>query len=403
MLSGFKFKSLLAVVLLLIFTACIGTFPAFSKTAEKVSKDSKIIATPPLVPDSKKGERLLTGSNVGYRVVKSAHSPAVAYWYPTTEKEENFSYILGENPVTSKLALDGTVSAGKFPLVFYVHGASGSGLSSFFLCEALARNGYVVVAPDFSDQAFASRIDRPVVDSKENLKNIWAFINSLVESGLNKEAASGRKKYAYRPKQLLAAIKSTIAMDSEKESFLFNHLETDKIGLVGHSMGAWTALLVAGAAPKYRSPVPVAATVALSGPSNPFVFKVASKNDLALIKSPLLFQYGENEKLFPDRQDRRYNYERASSSRPRVLACIANCNHFDFSCGSGKSFGIASDYIRKSGQRLCLTELTLDFLNLFMGNRPEGQKIPRALLVKSPGIVRLDSNLSEVLKTGENR
>ncbi len=313
---------------------------------------------------------LSNGYKVGYLVDKSSRpsrsGTVLAVWYPASADGSiaKSEYVLGENRVETELALSGKAAAGKFPLVLYAHGAAGCGLSSFFLCEALARKGYVVIAPDFSDPCYASRIDRAVKTGKEETREIWAFIHKLVDEGLFEEAGQGRKQYAYRPKQLLYALKRADKMNRCRQSLLYRHVDLKKIGVVGHSFGAWTGLLVSGAEPRFFRRGRVDAVVSLSGPVNERVFTVASKNDLALLGCPVMYQYGDSEKLFKDRQDRKLLY--LPSNEPKAIACIKGANHFTFSCGSGKEFGIAGDYLAKSPARAAITRLTIAFLDRYL-------------------------------------
>ncbi|HMP54504.1 MAG TPA: hypothetical protein PKD05_23355, partial [Candidatus Melainabacteria bacterium] len=236
---------------------------------------------------------LSKGYKVGYLLDKPSKSTGsevvLAVWYPASAdgSSTRSEYILGENRVETELALSAKAAAGKFPLVLYAHGAAGCGLSSFFLCEALARKGYVVIAPDFSDPCYASRIDRAVETGKEETREIWAFIHKLIDEGLGEEARQGRKQYAYRPKQLLYALKRADKMNRCGQSLLYRHIDLQKVGVVGHSFGAWTGLLVSGAEPRFFRRGRIDAVVSLSGPVNERVFTVASKNDLALLGCPV--------------------------------------------------------------------------------------------------------------------
>lgn len=330
---------------------------------------------------------LLSGVNVGYKVLSLSGGTKVAIWYPTEQTESKYEYLIGPNKIETTLALDAPVNSGIHPLVVYAHGAVGSGLSSFFLTEALARKGYIVAAPDFLDPVYASRIGRAIPSSKKKKEEIWGFLNSLRDQGLSKNASKGREKFAYRPNQLNQSIDLMLNLDKDRSSIFYGKIDTKSIGLVGHSFGSWAAILVSGAEPmvsKHR----IGALVSLSGPSNRYVFRVNSKNDLARVHTPVMFQYGDREKLFKKRYDYRNLYKK--SHDPRVLACIADCNHFTFSCGSGKEFSIASDYILKSDARVAICDLTIGFLDTFLK-----QKLPASKFItaKSLGVAKFRSSV----------
>lgn len=332
------------------------------------------------------GKSLLNGVPVGYTVLKTGDGVNFALWYPASSKPKSYRYMIGENPVTTSLAIAGDIKSGAFPVIFYAHGASGCGLSSFFLTEALARKGYVVVAPDFSDQIFASRINETVPQSKKKTRAIWKYIYSLRDRGLDSSAEQGRETFKYRPLELISTIEYIKTLNKDKNSKFYKHLNMKEIGLIGHSFGAWTALLIAGASARFHKKE-VKAVVALSGPVNKHVFAVESDNDLKKITCPVMFQYGDSEKLFPDRQDYDLLYKKAN--RPKFIAAIESCNHFNFSCGSGKQFSIADDYISHSIQRSTITRLSLKFFDKYLKKK----KTADILKSKSRGVSFFESQL----------
>src|SRR5271157_26041 len=86
---------------------------------------------------------------VGYRIAQYRDVKA-AVWYPSATAEHSFAY---SPDISSSLAKDGQPleGCGKFPLIIFSHGLTGCGIQSIFFTETLARNGYIVVAPDHKD------------------------------------------------------------------------------------------------------------------------------------------------------------------------------------------------------------------------------------------------------------
>lgn len=138
----------------------------------------------------------------------------VTVWYPALPGGE--TVVLGDNAffVGTPAMRDAPMSDGKFPLILLSHGAglAGSAQALSWIATPLAKQGFVVVAPTHPGN-----------------------------TGRNKSAAETMKIWL-RPADLTEAL-NTI----EKDGFFQNHLDQDKIGVLGLSMGGNTALAIAGA------------------------------------------------------------------------------------------------------------------------------------------------------------
>jgi predicted dienelactone hydrolase len=167
--------------------------------------------------------------NFGYRTIAvqdalTAESFSVALWYPTHAAPAPLfvtgslslcrfpailcRWVAYEMPV----AQNAPVAAGAFGVIVVSHGAGGMALLHRDLAMALAAQGYVVAAPTHPR-------------GKGN-------------------DISGVDVWVGRPKQVSRVI-DTVLEDGE----LGSHIERERIGVVGHSNGGYTALAVAGAKP----------------------------------------------------------------------------------------------------------------------------------------------------------
>jgi predicted dienelactone hydrolase len=101
---------------------------------------------------------------------------------------------------------------GKFGIIVISHGAGGLSLNHRDLAMALASHGYIVAAPTHP-------------------------------RGLNNDI-SGVSVWVGRPKQVSRVIDALL-----EDTELGSHIQRERIGVVGHSNGGYTALAVAGAKP----------------------------------------------------------------------------------------------------------------------------------------------------------
>lgn len=294
----------------------------------------------------------------------------IAVWYPSSQKPIASTYPIGSNKIATELVNDGSCAPGKFPIVFYSHGATGSGTSSFFICELLAQNGYIVVAPDFLDTVYVTRIDQPVPFDGYLWMRTDQYISWLRELGLNKASREGRSLFAYRPAQLKQTMEKIFALNKDSKSILFDHIDEQKIGLFGHSFGAWTSILLGGASPELHD-TRVRAIVALSGPVNQHVYAVASDNDLTSVNVPLLFEYGDQEPAKGRQDDKTFLFDKAKS--PKMLISIKDADHLSFSGGVKGEHKSVGEYLHNDTPRKTISETTLDFFNAFIKG-DEGSK-----------------------------
>ncbi|MBX9692827.1 MAG: dienelactone hydrolase family protein [Cyanobacteria bacterium] len=301
----------------------------------------------------------------------------IAIWYPSPDRASSDYYQIGPSRISTDAAFDGAVAKGKFPVVFYAHGATGAGTSSFFLCETLARAGYIVVAPDFLDTLAVARIQERVEYDSLTRMRFYQYIYWLRNYGLDKAASLGRVQFTYRLDQLKSTIDYMLSLNDKKESVFYQHLDTDRIGLVGHSFGAWTSLLLAGASLQFHDER-IKAVAALSGPVNDNVYAVVSDNDLARVHTPVLFEYGEKEKDFGRADDKTLLYDKANS--PKILIRIVNADHFAFSGGVKGEFPNAESYIEQDSARRTISTTTRDFFDLFLKKDETARK-----RLKQPG------------------
>lgn len=210
---------------------------------------------------------------VGYRVLPLPSGRKLAVWYPAAGKEQPFSYTRASQGLRGSVAPDAPPAAcPRVPLVLFSHGLGGCALQSTFLTEEIARRGYVVAAPDHRDAATCS-----IDDEGLRLQNI------RTEQPLLDPARWDDRSELGRLEDLRAAI-ARVADDAALKRIA----DTARVGAVGHSLGGYAVLGLAGAWPTWRTPE-VRAVVALS----PFVTPFIAHGTLARLAAPVMYQGAE--------------------------------------------------------------------------------------------------------------
>jgi len=141
-------------------------------------------------------------------------------WYPAVvgSTGDAAKYLLDLVPSPGGAVLNAPAAKGPFPLVAFSHGNGGIRDQSFFLCEALAAHGYVVVSPDHVQNTFAD-LDESLI----GVMTIW------------------------RPKDIKGAIDRALTPQAGDPPWLTGLIDATKIGMTGHSFGGYTSVAIAGA------------------------------------------------------------------------------------------------------------------------------------------------------------
>ncbi len=136
-------------------------------------------------------------------------------WYPTkdTTKFNVTAEYPFKLPPTSK---DAKIIAEKFPLILLSHGTGGNRISLMWLAGELASNGYIVAAVDH----WGNTLDNKIA---ENFVKIWD-----------------------RPVDISFVLNEVIHHSNFKPN-----IDTNKIGMVGFSLGGYTAIALAGGSINY--------------------------------------------------------------------------------------------------------------------------------------------------------
>jgi len=218
----------------------------------------------------------------------------------------------------------------KCPVLIFSHGFHGSSMQSQFLMEAFAKAGYWVFAPNHHDAD-------PQV----------SFLHPAVWSDAT---------YRARAEDIVHLI-SAIKADPR-----FRSADFSRLGLVGHSLGGYTVLGLAGAWPSWRIPG-VKAVLALS----PYARPLVEHGSLGRLSAPVMYQGGTRD--LGTRTVKRPQGAYAVSPPPKYLVEFGGAAHFAW---TNLTTTAHSDIVVYS----------LAFLNHYV----KGMSAERVLTTASPGV-----------------
>lgn len=173
----------------------------------------------------------------------------VSYWYPVlTSDESTATYISGGgitgNAAVPDLSVDNSV--GPYPLIIFSPGDGAHDDAYYFYLQNLASHGFVVASINHWDATecgitgslvaiAAALVDKAANDTDDFVEELYSSWFRSTQFGLT-----------YRPQEIGYVLNQTLAFNDDSTSFLYGAVDTDNIGLSGHSLGAFYSLIIGG-------------------------------------------------------------------------------------------------------------------------------------------------------------
>ncbi|NOJ07912.1 alpha/beta hydrolase family protein [Vibrio splendidus] len=135
-----------------------------------------------------------------------------AIWYPTLDDSD--TVLIGDNPafIGTKVIKGAKLQQGKFPVVLLSHGYRGNWRNQNWLATELAHRGYIVAAANHPGTTTYNQSPQQAAKWWERPRDITRILNHLLTEAQWKHA-----------------------------------INTDHISAIGHSLGGWTVMQLAGA------------------------------------------------------------------------------------------------------------------------------------------------------------
>jgi dienelactone hydrolase len=263
----------------------------------------------------------------------AARRTTLYLWYPSAAPDSRHDYG-GQIGLASR---DAPVAPGAHPLLLFSHGYLGGGDQSIFLCETLARGGYVVAALDHVD----------AVRSGERVP-IPPFLDP---AGWND---SSHRDRAEDVRFLLDHLLERAGRETDR---LFGHVQREAVGGVGHSLGGYTLLGMAGGWPSWRE-----RRLRASALLSPYAAPYLAHGELAL-EIPVMLQGGTFDVGITPGLPRLYEGLRP----PKYLLVLAAENHFgwtNFAC-----LGRTTLDCTANGNPAQIARFTLAFFDRYLRGR----------------------------------
>jgi predicted dienelactone hydrolase len=290
---------------------------AYRRARQPIAASLVFASSDALLPATAVQKDTACKTPVGYRVMRIGDRVA-AIWYPTTAPQARYYYTPKFSSQVAKDAPPSRACGAAAPLVVFSHGDLGCGIQSIAFTEELARNGYVVAAPDHAD----------------------AMICHIVPSGPGMSPDSQpRQPRILDPGAWNDASRSDRRQDVEnviddllQDKEFTKVIDPRRIGLAGHSLGGYTVVGIAGGWQSWLDPR-IRAVLAFS----PYVMPFQVKNTLGDVHVPLMYQGGTLDVgITPFLKGSRGAY--ATANPPAYFVELRRAGHFAWTnCGDERT------------------------------------------------------------------
>jgi len=254
--------------------------------------------------------------NAGFTVVHFGNL-YVAVWYPTAATPASFSY---DSQISGSVAYNAPVSScARYSLLLFSHAYGACATQSVFLTEQLAREGYIVIAPNYSD-AGCPVPDTPAPDPKIRIP----------DTSFRNPATWNDQSALFRYQESETALNGILT-----HSQFSPQINPNRIAGFGHSLGGYTIFaMMGGWSSWYDSRIKIG--VLLSPYMGPFV--LSNPSTIPNVQAPIMYQTGTLDRDSSYIADPDQSYDQANT--PKFLVELRDGSHADFSnvvCGLAPS------------------------------------------------------------------
>lgn len=281
---------------------------------------------------------------VGFRTESVPAGPKMAVWYPTSGKEASFAY---SKDLAGMVSRNGPpAECRNLPLLVFSHGLGGCGTQSIFFTEQIVRLGYIVMAPDHHDATCS-------VEGTGSL-SLKPSQESLLEPHKWSDATHADRR---------SDIEAVITYALEKSEWR-HMIDPSKIGGVGHSLGGYTLLGMAGGWSSWKTSR-LRAILLFSPYAMPFL----THERLAAIKVPVMYQGAQFDiAITPFLKGSKGAYALGRSNKYFVE--LKGGSHFEWTNAVCLGIKSVSDCLKKRSNAKLIVTYGATFLERFLDRDP---------------------------------
>jgi len=270
------------------------------------------------------------------------NQPATA---PVTLTVGNYSADMGPSPVgvipaatlhdtqrnkDVEISIEYPTRGGSFPIIVFSHGYGSSDRGYEPLVSYWTSNGYVCIRPSHADAGLLRETPREAPVIRRGTQQ-QAQVVPIPQRNAMEEIWDREREPQWQNR--VADVKLVLdSLDDLELRFpeLKGKMDHGKIGVGGHSYGAFTALLIAGMNGTFADPR-VRAVLAMS-PPGPSPDRGITAQSFATVKIPVMFMTGTNDRGANESEDANWRKQAFDDSPPgdKYFVLIDSARHSSF-------------------------------------------------------------------------
>ncbi|KAI0142653.1 alpha/beta-hydrolase [Xylariaceae sp. FL1272] len=194
-------------------------------------------------------------------------------WYPATPEAGSTPYVSSGGIVGAAYEdapLDS--SGGPYPLIVFSTGLGAVHDAYYFYVQNLVSHGYIVTSAQHSDArqaAITSNVSLLLIAAADALAG---DTNDAVITFYTDWFRSTQYAFTYRPQEIELNLNQTLALGDDSSSIFYGNIDSDNIGMTGHSLGGFMTNVIGGGAAIYCDYVMLPGE---SDPNNPLLASVS--------------------------------------------------------------------------------------------------------------------------------
>ncbi|KAI3321408.1 hypothetical protein HD806DRAFT_502503, partial [Xylariaceae sp. AK1471] len=176
----------------------------------------------------------------------------VSIWYPANPEDGSSPYVSSGGIVGSSFEdapLDS--SGGPYPLILFSTGLGAVNDAYYFYLQNLASHGYVVTSAQHLDARLAKTTANVTLQLIAAVDSLAGNTNDAVITLYTDWFRETQYGFTYRPQEIEFNLNQTLDLASDPSSIFYRNIDTEIIGMTGHSLGGFFTNIVGGGAPIY--------------------------------------------------------------------------------------------------------------------------------------------------------